>query len=1030
MASFEQFVLKVKPALDIFLRAPSPENLERLRNELQHFNFRQMKVFHAQILAPLVLKLEELNGANQDLMAGILDCVRIVMSKLYLEDVQELRTLLVIVLKQIRESGAITTRPNLSEELKLISVQCIAEALRRSNSDVLEVFYTQTSAMLLGQILLSLVEFIEKEKYRKLVIGSLECLMTVFYVHDEAEFTDVVLRYQVADTIFIFLPKIVTVLLKTSLADEKLGDTLKSAAIKALGRVLCIIFDQSNNAAIKCTYDKNDFKTLIGNIKQYKGDSLESDADIFGNKKSQDHIEERLKRMQGNGRSKQWFKATSKKLRTIYVQTNILRSHESVRVRTEYARMCCTLIDSCAHNLEENFLLLLESVIAMTEDRDMNINKMCQRTLNQLQHLGNANECIFDDYAETLFDEHIAKLPRVINRGVDVEQYAELIFLKGFLTNLSTARLHCLFLVPKNLEMLCHCLLAAVDMKMTRDLLTAEYAIREIVEADYVECAKLNWRQYKYLNSERCVNLVKDICGILGNSKGVNRLIYDFLFELLVQKNEAMNEILLLLLWVGTAADIKGNKSLDMELVELLIEEILNDKHWYLALQPDASWRLKVDKPTDWFVDRTPGLYESAVEIRTQDVDLDDERDVADASNNTMVYQAASFCLVSIQKALKFAEVSHLIETHTDYISYHLNTILKRTPESSSAVDILTVVLQLSSRRALPHLETIFQTIQEECSKSQQNENINAFLRAFHAFLKHITQWQNSSDADVTAVPMQIIDDAIQNDDHLKNWLQILESSNSFIEDGDVNVDNENIKYTEIAENSSADVDMIDESADVKPQLPRHIDMVKNILNQTLKFVSFRENSQQILALECLICGLPLLRNYEDELLPLVHLIWSPLVEKFRNGDVIVLNRCFTLMNILATYAKDFILKRSLDDVIPYLKNFLIKSAHHSRTEKITAQTQEHKLQVILLKSFANLIESIQIDGKHLNEIVESVSLYLAKEQPKDLQALAVQFYESLYSYNGPLAYMTLVKRAHIINYKDNVDKVFRNWLK
>lgn len=54
--------------------------------------------------------------------------------------------------------------------------------------------------------------------------------MTVFYVHDEAEFTDVVLRNQVADIIFIFLPKIVTVLLKTCLADDKLGETLKSVS--------------------------------------------------------------------------------------------------------------------------------------------------------------------------------------------------------------------------------------------------------------------------------------------------------------------------------------------------------------------------------------------------------------------------------------------------------------------------------------------------------------------------------------------------------------------------------------------------------------------------------------------------------------------------------------------------------------------------------------------------------------------------------------------------------------------------------
>ncbi|XP_036323693.1 uncharacterized protein LOC118737353 [Rhagoletis pomonella] len=1076
MASFEQFVLKVKPALDMFLRAPNRDHLERLRSELTQFNFRQMKVFHGQILAPLVLKLEELNGVSQDLMAGILDCVRIVVSKLYLEDVQELRTLLVIVLKQVREPGAIATRTNLSEELKLASAQCTAEVLRRSSSDVLESFYTQQSAVLLGQILLSLVEFIEKEKYRKLVTASLECLMTVFYVHDEAEFTDVVLRNQVADTTFIFLPKIVTVLLKTCLADDKLGETLKSIAIKALGRVLCVVFDQSNEAIIKRSYSKDEFKTLIHTVLQQSLKFPDKD-DMISSKCSKEQIEDRLKLMQSNGRSKEWFHETSKKLRIVYTQTSILRSHESVLVRTEYARMCCTLIERCAPNLASNFLNLLENVTAMSEDEDKLIRRMCVQTLSQLQQVGSDNETIFDEYAETLFDEHLAKLPRIIYRCVDVEQNAELIFLKGFLNNLSASRINCIFLVPKNLEMLCRCLLSAVDMKTSRDLLKEEYATKEVVESDYAEASKLHWRQYKYLNSERCVNLVKDICETLGKTKGLNRLVYDFLLELLAQNHESMNEILLLLLWVGTVAK-KDKDHNDLELVETLIEEILNDHHWYLALKPDANWRLKVDKPTDWFVDRTPGLYESAVEIRTQDVDSDDEKNFDEvnkservtmldaqfnvlhtclaldvlghcalfygdrfdryifrclhkvllkvASSNTIVNQAANFCLVSIQKALKFAQVTHLIETHTDYISYHLNSILKRSPESYAAVDILTVVLQLSSRRSLPHLESIFQTIRNECSKSQQSENIDAFLRVFNAFLRHVARWKITSNADVASVTMQV--EEMQDADPLRNWLDILERPSPFEESDASNM--ESLSNANPATSAADDVDMKDEEVDLKPQLPRHIEMVKDIINQVLKYVGFREKTHQILALECLVCGVPLLHDYEDELLPLVHLIWSPLVEKFRNRDAVVLNRCFTLLNVLATYAKEFILKRSVNDVVPFLNDFLRNTAKHSRVEGITVQTQEYKLQVILLENLANLIQSIQIDGKHLNEIAENVSLYLAKEQPRELQDSAVKFYHSLYLYNGPLTYMVVLKKAHISNYRENAEKVLMYLLK
>lgn len=38
---------------------------------------------------------------------------------------------------------------------------------------------------------------------------------------------------------------------------------------------------------------------------------------------------------------------------------------------------------------------------------------------------------------------------------------------------------------------------------------------------------------------------------------------------------------------------------------------------------------------TDWFVDRTPGLYESAVEIRVQDCDSDDETEGKQYYNTT-----------------------------------------------------------------------------------------------------------------------------------------------------------------------------------------------------------------------------------------------------------------------------------------------------------------------------------------------------------------------------------------------------------
>jgi len=159
-----------------------------------------------------------------------MNCLSSIISQTYLADEKGLRSIVVVVLQQVRDSKSAVMRPNLSEEIKLAAIKCIFEALRRSTTDVLESFYVKETAMVVGQILLMLLEIIEQEKYRKLVQTAIECLLVVFYVHDDSDQADVVLRSQVADTIFIFLPKVLIVLFKTSMKDDKVGETIKSVS--------------------------------------------------------------------------------------------------------------------------------------------------------------------------------------------------------------------------------------------------------------------------------------------------------------------------------------------------------------------------------------------------------------------------------------------------------------------------------------------------------------------------------------------------------------------------------------------------------------------------------------------------------------------------------------------------------------------------------------------------------------------------------------------------------------------------------
>ncbi|XP_060650759.1 uncharacterized protein LOC132787610 [Drosophila nasuta] len=1065
MTSIEAYVLRIRPAVDDFVKQPSKTTLAKVKQEVTGFDFSQAHIFQAQIVVPLVIKLDELKGESQELRTSLLDVVRHIVSQLYLADERGLRSILMAALLQLRDPGGAKMLPNLSEEIKLAAVLCMSEALRRSPGDVLEMFYTKDKMLVIGQVLLTLVALIQQEKYRKLVIASLDCLMVLFGVQEGVLEADYVLRHQIANTIFIYLPKVVTVLFVTAKGDDKMGQTIKSMAVKALGRIICIMFEETDKIG-GGRYGLDAFRLLFDNASKEQS----SDLNLFASKRStQEENDERLRQLQANPRSADWMTASMKHMTPIFAETSILRAHDSIEVRKAYAEMCCLLLQNCGSNLQKNFLHLLESTLALSEDEDQQIAQLCQTTLRQLQDQQRYSS-IFDENAELLLDTHLHRLPRILHRCDDNEQFAELLFLKGCLHNLSADKLQLLMLVPKNLALFVMCLLSALDQSLSRQLLNEEYSLRKVVEGSTRELAsqltQLPWRQFKYLSSKRCVDALYDIGALLGSEPALYHLIFDFCQDLIIQHSPSMNEAILLITLMITPQQ-RTERSSRLKLAQLFVDQLLADEHWQLALQPDAAWRLKPDKPTSWWQDHTPGMYSAALEVRTQDCDSDDESEplssrvsISDAqfnvlhtcivldalghcasfigdtfdrhifrslhrvllklaSSNTIVHQAATFAFVSIQRALKYAQPSHFIECSTDYITFHLNTLLKKSPESNAAVDILSVVLQYSTRGNVPHLDSIFQTICEECANSHQSDNIYSYLRVFNAFLRHVTSWQSETVQQVDDIQMQVEDE----EHHILNtWLNVL---NKVTIDEPIDLNSAPKEEPDVTMPPEGDEEDPSTTEPSKPELPRHIAMTKEILSQVIKFLSNAEQTQQILALECLATGVPLLADYENEFLPLVHLIWQPLVEKFRQKDALVLSRCFSLLHILGLHAKDFILKRSLSDVVPQLREFLKAASVHSIAEKSLAPTQEYKLQLKLLQHLPAFIRSLQIDGKHLHDLLSIVALYLSQAQPKEMQQLAAEVFHKLFDYNGPFVYVTLLQRAHLKDYKTNVNDIF-----
>lgn len=105
----------------------------------------------------------------------LIDAIAKLMAYLKIKSVMSLKTVLIILLKEIYDpsggctsGGGATIRPHLSEELKLSVVNAIDILFQSAETNVIEEFYVKENRMLMAQTLSVCVDLIDKDTYRTL----------------------------------------------------------------------------------------------------------------------------------------------------------------------------------------------------------------------------------------------------------------------------------------------------------------------------------------------------------------------------------------------------------------------------------------------------------------------------------------------------------------------------------------------------------------------------------------------------------------------------------------------------------------------------------------------------------------------------------------------------------------------------------------------------------------------------------------------------------------------------------------------
>lgn len=683
-----------------------------------------------------------------------------------------------------------------------------------------------------------------------------------------------------------------------------------------------------------------------------------------------------------------------------------------------------------------------EIVLILSEDEDPQISSYFSQVLNDLQGNGSRS---FTAINRDLIERHLLRMSRIIHRQSEKEQYTALALLKAQLKGLPAEELVLLFSNSRSLEVFVRNLLLLIEFNYDNPvLLKEEHTIRDYVDNDAPAGVTKPWEDFKYFNAKSSkvplllLNIMKSVRG-----RTSVRILIEYLTSLLKDRPANCAEILKLLQLIVCSispADDQG-----VEMVERLFEELLDDRYWNLSCRIVRNEERKSGGREHLKVsEHVEGLYESALLIKY--VDLNHENELLEeylispqeakinvlvscvlmetvatcghqlgperyqqyvfrilfnllssaGNSNFCIHSAGLLALTETTRIYGLNGIRDLIMNNSDYVMFFVNQSLRDAHRSKSALDVISVILEFCSKDVVGYVELIVNRLLEECSKYHRMVNLSAYLKIFGLFLKNLTAEAGDNDG-TDAKSVEVVLDA---------WLSIL-NPKPIEEDF-----NDTLNETNEGEEESRPEDPIPEETAVKTPPPKNVEIAQQIMKVALKHISSRNQSEVLAAMETLTWGVSILKLHEDELLPLVHLIWAPLSRRFTDENPVVLRNAFRMLITLADSAKEFIHRRTVDEVVPTLNKILKSSwtiVAKTKEDGGGRFTQQFKLVQEILSNYHIVIMRLNIQQKHLDDILSIVALYLDRQSPKALSVAAREFFEALKSFDGATVYQKLL---------------------
>ncbi|XP_060912827.1 TELO2-interacting protein 1 homolog [Labrus mixtus] len=373
-----------------------------------------------------------------------------------------------------------------------------------------------------------------------------------------------------------------------------------------------------------------------------------------------------------------------------------------------------------------------------------------------------------------------------------------------------------------------------------------------------------------------------------------------------------------------------------------------------------------------------------------------------------LVSQAALGSMWDLSRACGYSSLKELINENSDYLLNDISLNLQRLSQHPQAPRVLTVMLTHSDCSLLPLVGDIVQDVLMALDLSYDH-TAALFCSVLHALMKALARWFPSSCGRTTESAQSKKSSGHEEVFDIRQFILDYSKQKELAEgigiEEDASVEDLEAPAPTECEEDAEDI----YGPDVKPELPPHLSITKDVMERCIHLLSDPSLRVRLKVLDVLELCVCVLSEKENELLPMAHRCWPPLLQRLTADDPLAVLRAFRVLCTLGDTCGDFLRRRVSKEVLPKLSSSLTRQAPISaKAGPVYTHTLAYKLQLAVLQGLGSLCQRLDLGEADLDAVREACLPYLSSRQPIRVQEASVSVFRHLIQVDPDALWFTL----------------------